>query len=1129
MAGSTKAESASNSFDGSNFGSGFSNGQRGILSRSGSFRNAAMSSAEIPHANQYMSLEPYGTNDLKNVRSGELRRVLGVSLEDHLVGFSHWKPPPPVSWEELKRFKGTIEENSSRAKDRVKSLQDSVLKLDRYRNLISKKHQRIENQSNDKSSNSNLLKTESQAHQRICENLNPKLEKKTRNSAPNKRARSSITEAQATSYSLQSTLPSRQGKIGDANKSAPVDKDKHMLRSCNGASIPITPAGLKRRRSLGLPQWNNTRIPSDGDKDLKHSTNVRVRNESYPRSSDNLGFRSGLSNGNAESGSSQLSSGSSHILPGIEFGNGLLSNDRRERTTLKGSYKMNTSEDGQFGNQSPLTRGKASRHCRTSSSVPMDSCKPEFPFAPVATIDRTKWAAGGQRSRGKNSNSRKTNLVSPVSNSVDASQSDDRPIGPIVESGVSLFGRDSVQNTTLNLKSKTEINSDIHEVKKRTDNSGIEGRSINVHQKAVSVLPTKKKVTGDGVRRQGRSGRGTVQSKACPQMNKEKSVDLDTTKPMKSRKLVLDKLERTGFPLSKKASERKGPNRCGQNINFSSVELAGESDDDREELLAAAKAVNDGKCTGLFWESMEPIFSPIKPEEFSFLKHQVTHNDERLENDMPAKEIIPLSQRLLSSLITEEEIEMMDSDIKAQHEISHYSHDGSPYSPYFTQSLSAFHTNTASNGFRSPINFSSSGNFPQENGYVGNSNKRDAGIVHSGFIQDRTNHVQYEKMSLDDKVLIELHSIGIYPDIMIDPDEEHDNEMDKVLSELTNVLHQQMTMKIGQFRRLEKVILEQKESQMRNLEQLAMNELVEKAYNKLMVGRQKSGSSKVSKQHALAFAKRTIVRCQKFEETGQSCFREPFLRDVLFPQCSVTNLCNNMDGNDTEGTAVISSVIAPNAQAHDTQSGSQIFPCNGPRQILEGHGSPPNTENKNPLDSHQSHNDLMVQSLFEKGLTINKEEKEEVTDDAFNITPILQNGGAKQKQPQEDPIRDSVTENCSEKKGTSKGEQKTKSMQKIAEISSFENCRERITETAAVMPNIASEDALDDTRSSANDLSEDKENNMIFSENIDELGEFGHDDDIDSWLNVVDDSIQDTEFVGLQIPMDDLSDIKLDF
>lgn len=45
----------------------------------------------------------------------------------------------------------------------------------------------------------------------------------------------------------------------------------------------------------------------------------------------------------------------------------------------------------------------------------------------------------------------------------------------------------------------------------------------------------------------------------------------------------------------------------------------------------------------------------------------------------------------------------------------------------------------------------------------------------------------------------------------------------------------------------------------------------------------------MSKHVALAFAKRTIARCQAFEDSGMSCFSEQPLRDVLFAAPPLVN------------------------------------------------------------------------------------------------------------------------------------------------------------------------------------------------------------------------------------------------
>lgn len=141
MAGSTRFELASSSPEGSAFGTSYPNAQRGMysaasLDRSGSFRESIENrtlnpgpaqsrgsggalSGEIPSLSQYMSLEQMSLGEQKYTRTGELRRALNVSLgatsEEHLYIQSN-KPIPPVSSEELKRFKASVFESSARAR-----------------------------------------------------------------------------------------------------------------------------------------------------------------------------------------------------------------------------------------------------------------------------------------------------------------------------------------------------------------------------------------------------------------------------------------------------------------------------------------------------------------------------------------------------------------------------------------------------------------------------------------------------------------------------------------------------------------------------------------------------------------------------------------------------------------------------------------------------------------------------------------------------------------------------------------------------------------------------------------------------------------------------------------------------
>lgn len=133
MVGSTRAELASSNLDGSAFSSGYPSGPRSSLERSGSFResieNRLMASAssatrnaspllETPTLSQYLSLELFSTSELnlKYSRQGELRRALGVSVEEHSFGSLQSKTLLPIASEELKRFKASVLETSTRAR-----------------------------------------------------------------------------------------------------------------------------------------------------------------------------------------------------------------------------------------------------------------------------------------------------------------------------------------------------------------------------------------------------------------------------------------------------------------------------------------------------------------------------------------------------------------------------------------------------------------------------------------------------------------------------------------------------------------------------------------------------------------------------------------------------------------------------------------------------------------------------------------------------------------------------------------------------------------------------------------------------------------------------------------------------
>lgn len=85
-------------------------------------------------------------------------------------------------------------------RDRAKLLQESILKLDKYRNVVAKRRLRNEVQTSEKTGCSNLLKTGSQIHQGNSDVGNARPEERTKISIPNRRVRSSMAESQVCIY-----------------------------------------------------------------------------------------------------------------------------------------------------------------------------------------------------------------------------------------------------------------------------------------------------------------------------------------------------------------------------------------------------------------------------------------------------------------------------------------------------------------------------------------------------------------------------------------------------------------------------------------------------------------------------------------------------------------------------------------------------------------------------------------------------------------------------------------------------------------------------------------------------------------------------------------------------------------
>ncbi|XP_068661805.1 uncharacterized protein [Aristolochia californica] len=1316
MAGSTRFELASGSPEGSTFTATYANGQRAnygstALDRSGSFRESidnrmltsgsstsrgGGTSMEMPPLTQYLTLEMFTLSDQKFPCSGELRRILGASLgvtsEDHPFGTALLKPLSPVVTEELKRFRMGLLETSIKAKDRLKMINDSTVKLDKYRHtLFSRKRQRNEIAS-ERSGGANLLKMGNQISQPPSDLVTQRLEDRTKSGVPNKRVRTSMVDVRSEG---RSTNVSRQGVL--------IDKERDNARAGNGGPVQVEdkirglPAGgdgwdkkMKRKRSVGLVV---TRA-MDGDRDPKRGLTQRLSNEARPRSTEGHAFRSGSSNGiigiNKLDATSQPCSSSARATPRNDLDNVSHHSERRDRAAgldkekvvTKGNTKLNLREDNQVGGPSPVMKGKASRALRTGSNVLPNSSSnfARTPGAhdgweqapcpnkvqPVGGMNNRKrpmstgassppvaqWV--GQRPQ-KISRTRRTNLVSPVSNNDESqllSEAFLTPdmgarLAPNEASGVPVLGR-GISNSSQQFKLKLENvaspaglseseesgagDSKIKE--KGIDNGEMEDKNVNaVHKVGTFLLPTKKNKVlvkediGDGVRRQGRSGRVSAQSRVCMPLTKEKVENAALTKPMRGSRPGSDKGEsKSGRPPTKKLSDRKAFTRPGHVVHSSLFEFTGESDDDHEELLTAANSASsaDHACSSAFWKKMEPIFAFVSSEDIAFLKQQISlveeldeslcpipsgnilcepvpsqspkfgerqgnqsngtetphqssmaansvsepHNAElKVETENWFINIIPLSQRLLAALIMDDETE--DSEMR---DTSYqYASDDSPYGNishidnHETKdnvkmeseieseaglkiqkhcSIDSFSCDgsTASNNFRSPVvrgHLYSAEPWQEEDGLGhsgvavmsqhGQNSMEEPQILHPNHPDISSLECNYQQMSLDDRILAELHSIGIFPEIVPHLVEGEDEEIGRDISRLKKGLHQQVRKKKGRLYKLEKTIQEGRGTEERDLEELAMNKLVEMAYKRHLASRgsnssNKSGVSKASKQAALAFAKRVLARYRRFRETGKSCFSDPPYRDVTFSASLNSTEMGNQYG-----------------EIHNCQPDSRGSAAGA----TERHGSINDKLEKVQLDTFQrvSHHEPIP-----KG-----KKREVLLDDVVNFsaaraTSSMGNsllGGAKGKRSERDrdqnkeSTRGSVAKAGRPIGSNLKGERKTKTKpkQKTAQLSASGNgLVGRFTEPSNPMvPSVrgCSEAMANSSRKlngGAIDSSKDTEDPIDLTNlplpGMDDLGVGvlgGQGQDLSSWLNFDADGLQDNDLMGLGIPMDDLN------
>ncbi|MED6133427.1 hypothetical protein PIB30_028083 [Stylosanthes scabra] len=284
----------------------FCEGNEGQVCSNGSIvsRGNYTSTGDPAPVDQYLMLDPITMGEQKYTRSGELRRVLGITFgnthEDCAFGTANLKHPPPVATEELKRFKASVQEASARARYRSKRLDESLHKVKCWEALNMKKQLRNEILTNERlGGGPHFLKMGSQTHRNPSEHVNQRPVDKPKNVILNKRVRTSAAEIRAEGQSNGCVRqPLAVGKDRDNTKdgSRGCDTVEEKMRKL--------PAGgetwdkkMKRKRSVGafLSRSN------DGEGELKRVMHLKLTNEpGLQSSSDAQGLRSGYTVSNSK-------------------------------------------------------------------------------------------------------------------------------------------------------------------------------------------------------------------------------------------------------------------------------------------------------------------------------------------------------------------------------------------------------------------------------------------------------------------------------------------------------------------------------------------------------------------------------------------------------------------------------------------------------------------------------------------------------------------------------------------------------------------------------------------------------------------------------------------------------------
>nr|XP_043620428.1 uncharacterized protein LOC122592297 isoform X2 [Erigeron canadensis] len=1065
-----------------------------------------------------------------------------------------------------------------------------------------------------------------------------KVEERGKNAIPNKRTRTSMVDQRA---EVRPNTPARPSGNVDRDKEAlrlpNNNASQGEERTLPIVADGWEKAKMKKKRTgikadtAPSPSSLSTKV-NDGYRETKQGMHPRHLPDAMARLNDPLGFRPGTTNGfgKADGLVQQASVGMRSSIPRPEQENTSLHDKRdrstsseKERTNLRSVNKSNVREEFMSGSPTSSTKlHVTARGPRSGSNV-----VPKSSTVNQRASASSDWDSGhgtnknngafGSTNRKRTSSTRsssppvaqwadrrpqkisrtarRTNLVPILSNSDDVPALDTSDVTGS-ESGTG-FGKRFPVNSPQQFKSKGDHfpsstlseseESGAAEIRSRDKGKKseevVEKAERNIQKMSTLVPPTRKNkmVNGedvtDGVRRQGRTGRGFGARAATPTVEKIRNVG--TAKQLRTAKLGFDKSEsKSGRPPTRKLSDRRAYTRQKHTtINTAADFLVG-SDDGHKELLAAANAVINPShaLSSLFWRQMEPLFGFVSDSEISYLKQQGSTqsvvnktNPVNLDDDSfgtlpngteskiiePSSESfapgttrpgeIPLCQRLLAALISEEDKELPfggSDDHRFNIYGSAFEFEADVEDAFNNQSLQNY--DIAGRGTYTGHRINSTLRSCKEAVHSPSSNHitpmPDLTIAtgfdksFNGLLTDPAmtsgitcSEYEYGNMPLNDRLLSEIQSIGLYPELMPELPRNGKEGIRGEIRQLEEKHHEQVSRKKHLLENLLESTTKARELQEKEFEQQCIDKLTAMSYQKYMScwgpHAPKNVGSKIAKQTALGFVKRTLDRCHEFEETGKSCFAEPsykemfrsgssYLEDVQV-EAATGGEFGKFYGNSIE--RVSGTQLSPSLNSHDIYS-SDAF-----------HLSDQATGKDDIWSSRVKKRELYLDDVVAgtsagigtKILNSAKGKRSE-RDREGKGNGLSRNGGPKIGRPATVNVK-------GERKNKTKLKQKTTQLSTslngpLGKISDQHRTLSTVPKSFDMKNNVVKE--KDDYK-----LLDNSEEPLDFSHlqlpEMDVLGEQG--EDIGSWLNIDDETFQDDDFMGLEIPMDDLSDLNM--